>query len=353
RVIVREVPVPQSPPPVQSLSSPPGRPDTLSGGAEVEEDAAYFYDQLTPYGEWIEVQEFGPCWRPHDYLPDWRPYTLGHWAYTDECGWFWITDEPFGWCCYHYGRWAFVERVGWCWVPGRTWGPAWVVWRQGGGYIGWAALPPGRGGVDVSIEIGVNVAEPPHWAFAFVEERYITDEHLRDHIEPATRNVTIFNVTKNITRYEVVNGRFVNRGIDVNYVQKVTGKSVRHYRLNEVARPNAAGVHGDRIGAYRPSLPARRTPARVSPRFVSEEPRPRSVAQLESYRRAVEARYQELAAQMAERHQRELFQPPPGLAREQLLARQQREVRSFEEMRNRELQTMQMRGRARTLRRWP
>ena len=231
------------------------------------------------------------------------------------------------------------------------WGPAWVEWRQGGGYIGWAALPPGRHGVDVNIEIGVEVGEPPYWAFAFVEERYIIDEHVRDHFEPVTRNVTIFNITKNITRYEVVNGRFVNRGIDVNYVQKVTGQPVRHYGVSEVARPYAAGLRGNRIGAYRPSLPARNMQSRTSPRFLAADPRPRTAAELEAERRAVEARHQQLAAQMAERHQREVTYPPSGLAREELVAQQQRELQTFEELRNRELQTVQMRHGVRTLRR--
>ena len=115
RVIVRESPRPQlSPGPGGTLSNNTASPrvagpTTYPGAADIEEDADYFYDQLAPYGQWIEVEDYGPCWRPNDSPPGWRPYTLGRWAYTDECGWFWVTDEPFGWCCYHYGRWAFVE----------------------------------------------------------------------------------------------------------------------------------------------------------------------------------------------------------------------------------------------------
>ena len=33
---------------------------------------------------------------------------------------------------------------GWCWIPGTTWGPAWVNWRWGGGYVGWAPMAPAR-----------------------------------------------------------------------------------------------------------------------------------------------------------------------------------------------------------------
>jgi hypothetical protein len=72
---------------------------------------------------------------------DWRPYTVGRWV-NSNYGWTWVSYEPFGWATYHYGRWAFDRQIGWIWVPGTVWGPAWVAWQQGSGYIGWAPLPP-------------------------------------------------------------------------------------------------------------------------------------------------------------------------------------------------------------------
>jgi hypothetical protein len=44
---------------------------------------------------------------PADVRQDWRPYTLGHWIYTNEYGWYWTSapDEA-GWgliTCY-YGQ---------------------------------------------------------------------------------------------------------------------------------------------------------------------------------------------------------------------------------------------------------
>ena len=94
-------------------------------------------------------------WRPHPALrrslgagrvpPDWRPYQYGHWVYTDEWGWYWVSDDAeadWGWVIYHYGRWAFERGLGWFWVPGDEWAPAWVDWRYGDEYVGWAPLPP-------------------------------------------------------------------------------------------------------------------------------------------------------------------------------------------------------------------
>jgi hypothetical protein len=70
----------------------------------------------------------------------WRPYTLGQWSWVEPHGWTWVSQEPWGWATYHYGRWAYVDDYGWVWVPGTTWGPAWVAFRYGDPYVGWAPL---------------------------------------------------------------------------------------------------------------------------------------------------------------------------------------------------------------------
>src|SRR5262245_45756193 len=109
----------------------------FSAGIEIH-SAADFYDPLTPYGEWVQVRSYGRCWRP-TYITetDWRPYAVGHWEWTD-CGWYWVSDEPWAWACYHYGSWVFDPPYGWVWAPGTEWAPAWVVWRESPEYIGWA-----------------------------------------------------------------------------------------------------------------------------------------------------------------------------------------------------------------------
>ena len=89
------------------------------------------------------MADYGYCFQPNVAVSnaDWRPYADGYWAYTDV-GWTWVSYEDFGWATYHYGRWADLAGYGWVWVPGYEWGPAWVSWRTGGDYVGWAPLPP-------------------------------------------------------------------------------------------------------------------------------------------------------------------------------------------------------------------
>src|SRR3954454_5753055 len=121
--------------------------------AQEEVSFDYFYDNLKPYGERVQVADYGLCWHPTDVDADWAPYTDGYWAYTDA-GWTWVSYEDFGDIVYHYGRWVRVEDEGWCWVPDTDWGPAWVSWRNNDESVGWAPLPPE---VRFEPEVGISV----------------------------------------------------------------------------------------------------------------------------------------------------------------------------------------------------
>jgi hypothetical protein len=107
-------------------------------------DPSQFYDPLAPYGSWHMHPRYGYVFAPAASVvgAGWRPYTRGHWEYT-EWGWTWVSDLPFGWATSHYGNWFYDGGLGWVWTPGTTWAPAWVTWRHGGGYVGWAPMPPG------------------------------------------------------------------------------------------------------------------------------------------------------------------------------------------------------------------
>jgi hypothetical protein len=73
-------------------------------------------------------------WIPSRVARDWKPYTVGHWVYSQDYGWYWASDEQeadWGLVTYHYGRWVFDDQFGWMWIPGTEWGPGWVQWRHG------------------------------------------------------------------------------------------------------------------------------------------------------------------------------------------------------------------------------
>src|SRR3954464_11015099 len=94
--------------------------------AQEDEPVSYqtFYDELEPYGNWIDYPEYGYVWRP-DMGADFRPYsTNGRWVWTDDYEWMWVSDYSWGWAPFHYGRWFFDDAYGWLWIPGYDWSPA-------------------------------------------------------------------------------------------------------------------------------------------------------------------------------------------------------------------------------------
>ena len=233
-----------------------------------------FYTKLEPYGDWIETRDYGYVYRPREATgPRWRPYLNGHWVYTDA-GWTWISDEPFGWATYHYGRWTRIRTVGWVWVPGDEWAPAWVSWRKGGDYVGWAPLPPEarfdrRSGIhnwsDNYYDIGPD-------QYVFVPTRQFGEERVERAIVPEQRNVTIINQTTNVTNISYNNTIIVNQGPSYEELRTQTQTPIRRLRLERqtsvtVNDPRAT-VRGDVLEIPAPVI----APVRPSerPRTIKE-----------------------------------------------------------------------------------
>ncbi len=205
------------------------------GGVDVSVN--FFYDNLTDGGSWMEVGDYGYCWQPSVAVTNrnWRPYSDGYWAYTDA-GWTWVSYEDFGWATYHYGRWMRLRGRGWAWVPGREWGPAWVSWRTGGDYVGWAPLPPRRAGdinvdfspitarVDIDFDIG-----PAN--YNFIDVRYIGEPVLRERIFAPEQNLTYVTQTVNVTNITYSNSTVYNYGPDYNTLSRYSTRPIQRLSL--------------------------------------------------------------------------------------------------------------------------
>jgi hypothetical protein len=218
-------------------------------------DVGFFYDELSPYGDWVYSHDHGWAWFPRNMHPQWRPYTDGRWVIT-EYGWTWVSHEPFGWATYHYGRWAWDTRFGWLWVPGTVWGPAWVSWQHGGGYVGWAPLPP-----SVTFEIGIglrlgglnlSIGIRPD-AYSFVPENRFLESRLSGHLIPTARNVTIIHNTTNITNYTYIDNRVVNRGVELARIEKATGRRLQRLHVAEARQKARDEVAATEVRIYRPT----------------------------------------------------------------------------------------------------
>jgi len=186
----------------------------------------FFNEALRPYGLWIEVEGYGLCWKPK-VGEKWAPYTVGQWTYSNY-GWTWVSDEDFGAIVYHYGRWMDVKGEGWLWVPDLEWAPAWVSWRYGTEFLGWAPLPPSASWqpqtglapwVDRVYSIG-----PGHYKFCLIAN--IGDAALRTVILPENDNGTRIRRTVNTTNIASYRGSVFTGGPAYDWISSRTQEPV-------------------------------------------------------------------------------------------------------------------------------
>lgn len=340
--------------PVQPSSTPYYQPPP----SPIEGDVSYFYDQLAPYGEWFQLQNYGWVWTPYDVPLGWRPYTDGTWAYSDY-GWTWVSDWEWGWAPFHYGRWLSDPYRGWVWVPGRDWAPAWVAWHYGNGWVGWAPLPPG---VDWRTGVNIEAYVRPH-TWCFVEERFLFERNLRNNIVLPARNITYLGITRNVTNYTMIQNRVFNRSLDVEQIERTVQRPIPRYRVVDRDAPPAARdrVRGSDIYMFRrqftEATPSR-SPSKVEPHKPVEAPggrtgvvtpqvqRPSRAEILQrqgSELRQLNARHQEERVKLQEIHQKEIMQPPKGTPLQVIQRNHEAERRALDEQHQQEKKLLQQR----------
>ena len=215
-------------------------------------DVSYFYEYLSPYGVWIYHPVYRYVWIPYDMPFSWRPYTRGHWIWTDY-GWTWRSTITWGWAPFHYGRWGWDREFGWFWAPDVVWGPAWVTWRSSNVYIGWAPLPP-----NVRFVAGVGIRHVsyniPHSHWIFVDGTHFMSPSLHLHIFPFERNVTIVRYTVHQTNIYVRNNIVVNEGVGFDRVQRITKQRITKVQLKDSNKPELRREAPGQVEVYRPKI---------------------------------------------------------------------------------------------------
>jgi hypothetical protein len=293
--------------------------DDADANVDTESDSGgnydVFYDRLAPQGRWFNDDNYGYVWQPDvaASTSDWRPYADGHWVWTDR-GWFWNSNEDFGWATYHYGRWMMVAGTGWVWVPGDQWAPAWVSWRQteNDDYVGWAPLPPEA---TFNADVGVHPWCDSYYdigpaAFAFVRIGNFGRPSYRGFFEPAQQNIALIDRTTNVTNVTYNNNAIYNNGPQyqrvAQLVQQQAGQQVPNYKINYAALTPAnsafkTSVQGNQLNVFAP-------PQKLKP-FATAQPQDAKQlgkAQVErGWQNVPQAQAQQLRQQFA--HQN----PPP------------------------------------------
>jgi hypothetical protein len=198
----------------------------------------YFDANLSPYGYWIDDPIHGRAWRPRETPADWRPYTYGRWVYTSEYGWVWVSEEPYGWVVYHYGRWVWTARYGWIWIAGETWGPAWVEWCYGGGYVGWTPMPPDPHWQGYFYYGSFDCTAPRTYSrTVFVAEASFTSPRLSSHVVVSSQNAVIARRSVNVTSYARTGDSITNSGLDIAKLRAATGQPILPVRVVHTKAP--------------------------------------------------------------------------------------------------------------------
>jgi hypothetical protein len=222
---------------------------TTPAKAQVNIDFQFYYDNLSPYGSWIDYPDYGYVWHPNE--ENFQPYrTNGHWVWSDDYGWTWVSNYDWGWAPFHYGRWYDDPYEGWVWVPGYDWSPAWVTWRGDDQYYGWAPMEPEIG---LSFVFGTYSPQPDYWTF--VPSQYIASPYAYNYYVPAPQNTVIINKTRIINNYYSGAGRNVYvTGPNKTMVERVTGQKINSVKVRDASAPGRANMSGNDVAIYRPKV---------------------------------------------------------------------------------------------------
>ena len=316
--------------------------------------AGDYFDELSSYGTWVQVADYGWAWCPLDTPVGWRPFTVGYWLWSDD-GWLWMSEDPWGATPYHYGRWAYDREYGWVWVPGDVWAPAWVAWRYGDGYVGWAALPPNVGwragvGLDYSdYELDQRINRH-RWCFTSADD--FGETRMRVNVEPSSKNVTLLPRTKNVTKY-VPGPTPVERGLPPEMISEQRGRTFVQFHVEDSPTAIAGGGNVNPqtgvVQIYRPkgSVTAvvrervRNVPAKQRPM-----PSPEATQRVQEERARLQETVNEQRQELAKEHEREMQSRPPGASVQELRRRQEAEMKAQREDEARQKAELDARERA-------
>jgi hypothetical protein len=208
-----------------------------------------FYDDLSPYGQWLNDPSYGYVWMPN-VGPDFRPYyTNGYWAMS-EYGNTWVSNYQWGWAAFHYGRWTFDNYYGWLWIPGSEWAPAWVTWRSNSNYYGWAPMGP-----NVGINISLNLI-PINW-WVFLQPTYLYHNNFNNYCMDWRHNQNYYRQTQYVNYIYNDRRTVYYTGPNSNDYYRNTGRRPQEYTVNLSRNSRSANSNKNgsgRLNLYRPDI---------------------------------------------------------------------------------------------------
>ena len=208
-----------------------------------------FYDNLSPYGNWLNYPGYGNVWNPN-VGAGFRPYaTNGQWRYSND-GWAWQSNYNWGWAPFHYGRWLYDDNYGWLWVPGYDWSPAWVTWGSVNNYYAWAPLVPE---VNVGVQYNSWRPHPAYWNMVpreHIYDRNVNNVIVRNNNHSNNTNITNITIINNYNNSRTNN--YYAKGPEVGEVQRFTKNKIEPVTFKEVNHISRPNQNSNVIDVYRP-----------------------------------------------------------------------------------------------------
>ena len=213
----------------------------------------FFYDDLAPHGQWFQMENYGWVWTPrHVAATGARTrWATGHTATT--------TAGPGSPTRTSAGRRTTTAAGSTTGPTGGSGFPATSGLRRGSRGATVEATragrpcPPTTTGSAVALRRRRILPGGPGYLaptqYVFVREPYLADTGVYRHIVPWDRDDQIVRVTRDVTRYETVGDRIVNRAVPVREVERAARRAVPRYRVETAPtaprRARGAGEHGE------------------------------------------------------------------------------------------------------------
>ena len=222
----------------------------ISQGSSGDITYQTFYNDLSPYGTWIDYPGYGNVWNPSG-IADFTPYSSnGYWVYSNA-GWSWNSGYSWGWAPFHYGRWFYDDNYGWLWVPGYDWSPAWVTWGTFGDDYCWAPLLP-----DVYVGMQFSSWRAPGFYWNFCSRDYIYDRNLSGFIQRGGTHINDVSRISIIDNFDKTrrHNNYYSKGPNVAEVERYTNRKIEPVSMRDVNKSNMVKHEGNSLNVYRPTV---------------------------------------------------------------------------------------------------
>ena len=170
-------------------------------------------------------------------------------------------------------------------------------------------------------------------------------------VEPSGKNVTLLRITKDVTKYGIVDSRPVERGLRPEWIEKESNRKVERYRVTDSEKPlrdPGKAVRDGSVDVFRPRTGITevvRERVKDVPPADRPAPRPKAIERLERERTQFDEQAKSQREKLIKEHERETAERRTGVSAQELRKQQEAELRAQREVEARERRAVEERDR--------